>query len=116
MSVGKLWEMAGHGGGGEAADSPAALKPKPAGTGECSASSRRMTTSDTLIGQPLAGEGPGGLRRGWEMSLKHRGPGRAVPPPPQRRRHRLRRSSISANNPLSHNHLHFRLSAAVVVL
>ena len=72
----RLWKDAprgpgaGHGGGGEAADSPAALKPKPAGTGECSASSRRMTTSDTLIGQPLAGEGPGGLRRGWEASLK----------------------------------------------
>ena len=49
-----------------------------------------MTTSDTLIGQPLAGEGPGGLRRGWEASLEVERPGAgsaatasAPPPPPQ---------------------------------
>lgn len=54
---------------------PAALKPKPAGTVECSASSSRMTTSDTLIGQALAGAGPGGLRRGWEASWEAERPG-----------------------------------------
>lgn len=93
-------------------DSPAAQKPKPAGTGECSASSSRITTSDTLIGQALAGAGPGGLRRGWEASREAERPGRGAPPPPQRGCRRLS-SSSSSRNPQSHNHLHFRLPAAV---
>lgn len=114
-----LWEDkfprgpgAGYAEGGEAADLPAALKPKPAGTGECSASSSRMTTSDTLIGQALAGAGPGGLRRGWESSREAGRPeaGSAAttsaPLPPTRR-------SSSSHNPPSHNNLHFRLPAAV---
>lgn len=70
---------------GRRRDSPAALKPKPAGTGECSASSSRMTTSDTLIGQALAGAGPGGLRRGWEAERPAGSAATTSAPPPPRR-------------------------------
>lgn len=92
-------------------DSPAALKPKPAGTGECSASSSRMTTSDTLIGQALAGAGPGGLKRGWEASLEAERPGAgsaattSAPQPPPQQQQLLARTH--------HNNLHFRLPATV---
>lgn len=73
-----------------------------------------MTTSDTLIGQALAGAGPGGLGRGWESSREAQRPeaGSAattsaalpLPLPPR---------SSPSHYPQSHNNLHFRLPAAV---
>lgn len=71
-----------------------------------------MTTSDTLIGQALAGAGPGGLRRGWGSSREAGRPAAGsaattsapLPPPPR---------SSSSRHPPSRRHLHFRLPAAV---
>lgn len=74
-----------------------------------------MTTSDTLIGQALAGAGPGGLRRGWETSREAQRPeagsaaattSAALPLP-------MPQHSSSSHYPQSHNNLHFRLPAAV---
>lgn len=81
-----------------------------------------MTTSDTLIGQALAGAGPGGLRGGWEASREAERPGAgssATASAPQRRRchlgssNRSSSSGGSARGPRNHNTLHFRLPAAV---
>lgn len=93
---------------GRRQDLPAALKPKPAGTGECSASSSRITTSDTLIGQALAGTGPGGLRRGWETSLEAERPGAG-----SAAAFSAAAAAAAARATLSHNNLHFRLPATV---
>lgn len=73
-----------------------------------------MTTSDTLIGQALAGAGPGGLRRGWEMSREAERPGAGSAATAQSLcRHLSSSTSSSVGNPRSNNNLHFRLPAAV---